>query len=75
MYIYIIYAYIVLLRCNLRQEDMYICSPIFANIPDISPSLINFPGRCSRCGHHLEHCREWKLKNSFVSKHINWVNG
>jgi len=24
MYIYIIYAYIVLLRCDLRQEDMYI---------------------------------------------------
>jgi len=24
MYIYLIYVYIVLLRCDLRQEDMYI---------------------------------------------------
>jgi len=27
--------------------------PIFKNIPDISPSPINFSGRCGR---HLEHC-------------------
>jgi len=64
MYLYIIYAYIVLLRCNLRQENMYIYSPILTSdfwkypryVPDISPSPINFPGWCSRCGRHLEHC-------------------
>jgi len=45
---------------------MYIYSPILTSdfwkypryVPDISPSPINFSGRCSRCGRHLEHCMQ-----------------
>ena len=59
MYIYLIYVYIVLLRCDLRQEDMYITVRfwhlIFENIPDIFSSPINFSCWCSRCDRHLEY--------------------
>jgi len=45
------------------KKYMYIYSPILTSdfwkypryIPDISRSPINFPGRCGRCGRHLEH--------------------
>ena len=74
MLLYMIYACITLLICDLGQKYAYIYSSILTSdfrkylryIPDISPFPIKFPGRYSRYGRYLKHW-VWKATNLILT--------